>query len=136
MTCQECGDLLSALIDRELSAQELNQVRAHLQECASCCRECAELCCVDAATKQTCCPNAPADLWERVWVCCTPQSQQTLTAQDVLTPEEAAVYLRLSPSDLLASLDALPHFKIGEHTRFRRCALEEWMQTQERKVTP
>jgi hypothetical protein len=110
---------LSALIDRELSAEELEQVQMHLQECTSCCQECAQLCCVDAATKQACCPEVPADLWERIH------------EADVLTPEEAAFYLRVSVSELMTSLDALPHFQIGKQVRFWRHGLREWMQKQE-----
>jgi excisionase family DNA binding protein len=53
----------------------------------------------------------------------------------VLTPEEAAHYLRLSVDELLASLDALPHFQVGGHIRFRRRGLEQWMEAQEQRVT-
>jgi excisionase family DNA binding protein len=122
MTCQECRDSLSALIDRELSAEELKEVQTHLQECVECCQECTQLCCVDAATKQACCPEVPADLWERV------------QEADVLTPEEAAFYLRVSVNDLLASLDSLPHVRIGKQIRFSRRGLRSWLEVQQRKT--
>jgi excisionase family DNA binding protein len=145
MTCQECVDLLSALIDRELSADELKHVWTHLRECVSCCLECAQLCCLDAATGQACCSEASDKLWERVQravaVCCALPSPSSVSGEgrgggaEVLTPEEAASYLRLRVDELLASLDALPHFKVGEHVRFRRRGLEQWMEAQEQRAT-
>jgi anti-sigma factor RsiW len=67
MTCAECQDLLSPLIDRELSASELAFVRTHLHTCAECARVCVELLCIDASSPRVAdCPAPPPDLWGRV----------------------------------------------------------------------
>src|SRR5438309_2750506 len=36
MTCQQCVDSLGAYVDEELSQDEMDAVRAHLETCAAC----------------------------------------------------------------------------------------------------
>ena len=60
------------------------------------------------------------------------KTQATATASvggDVLTLEEAAAYLRVSPEDVdeLATRRDLPARKIGDQWRFHRAALVEWL---------
>jgi bifunctional DNase/RNase len=82
--------MLSALIDHELSAEELKNIWAHLKECLKCCQECAQLCCTDAAVEKECCPETPSDLWERVknaTLRYMPQSQKPKDFQSVKEEE-------------------------------------------------
>ncbi len=66
MTCLECQDLLSALIDRELSGGALAAVQTHSRTCPECAHACVELLCIDASARHAECPPAPLDLWDRV----------------------------------------------------------------------
>ena len=49
--------------------------------------------------------------------------------QDILTAEEAAQYLRVSPRTLreLAGSGAIPARKVGREWRFSRSTLHEWL---------
>lgn len=92
MTCQECQDKWSALLDRELSLNDIKAVWAHLQGCHECCRYCCELSCMNAMTQCLDAPMAPERLWRRL--------QERLTAVPVMehpSPKGwVVVYPRLS----------------------------------------
>jgi excisionase family DNA binding protein len=57
-------------------------------------------------------------------------------APDVMTAEEAASYLRVSPSTLRAWTRerSVPHARLGRRIRYRRSALLEWLASCERMV--
>lgn len=59
----------------------------------------------------------------------TPPTPKTLVGADVLTLEEAAAYLRVSPADVdeLASRGALPARRIRDQWRFHKIALVDWL---------
>lgn len=52
-------------------------------------------------------------------------------ADDVMTIEELAVYLKLSKSSLyqFARAGKVPGVKIGEQWRFQKSAIDEWMRS-------
>jgi len=56
-------------------------------------------------------------------------------ADDVMTIDELAVYLKLSKSSLyhFARAGKVPGVKIGEQWRFQKSAIDEWMRS---KTTP
>lgn len=66
MTCQECRDKWSALLDRELSLNDIKAVWAHLQGCPECCRYCCELSCMNAMVQCLDAPPASERLWMRL----------------------------------------------------------------------
>lgn len=55
---------------------------------------------------------------------------------ELLTVEEIAAYMRLPHSTVykLAQEGKLPGFKVGRHWRFRREAVLQWIQEQERTI--
>jgi len=57
----------------------------------------------------------------------------TVTQDNVLTIEELAVYLKISKSSLykLAQAGKLPGQKIGKHWRFRKVAVDRWLEENE-----
>jgi anti-sigma factor RsiW len=138
MTCSECLERLSALIDRELSEEEVRTVSDHLDGCPACCREFALLFCADAEMKQVPVPPAPDRLWPRLENALPPASApaQRIPLADVLTFEEAAHFLRLSAEELRNSLNALPHFVIAGQVRFRKASLDAWIEGQEQAAAP
>ena len=57
----------------------------------------------------------------------------TVNQDNVLTIEELAVYLKISKSSLykLAQAGKLPGQKIGKHWRFRKVAVDRWLEENE-----
>jgi anti-sigma factor RsiW len=51
----------------------------------------------------------------------------------VLTPQDVAAMLRVPVEEVFARLDELPCFEFAGRVRFRRRALEEWMERQEER---
>jgi excisionase family DNA binding protein len=51
---------------------------------------------------------------------------------DLLTPQEAAAYLRVRPSWVYEAARGrrLPHIKVGRHLRFMREDLDAWLAAQ------
>lgn len=56
--------------------------------------------------------------------------------KDVLTVQEVATYLRVTPDTVyrLARQEKLPSFKVGRHIRFKREAIEAYMNQQSESV--
>jgi len=54
----------------------------------------------------------------------------TVNQDNVLTIEELAAYLKISKSSLykLAQAGKLPGQKIGKHWRFRKVAVDRWLE--------
>ena len=57
--------------------------------------------------------------------------EELVGEQDVLTAEEAAVYLRIVRATLyrLAAKGQIPAVKVGRVWRFSRSLLDEWLET-------
>jgi len=129
MTCEKCREDLSALIDRALTLEAVQELWTHLNACSNCSLACAEICCVEATVHADPVPAAPIDLWERV-LDALPTFSGRGSAEPgrgaILTPEEAAAYLRVTAAELMVSLAGIPHFRAGGQVRFRSDVLEEW----------
>lgn len=56
-------------------------------------------------------------------------------ANEVLTIEELAAYLKIAKSTLykLAQEGKLPGQKVGKHWRFRKAAIDQWLSESERR---
>lgn len=64
--CEEVRERLSAWLDGELSEEGRAQVAAHLESCAACRRELAQLTALNAALAELAAPPVPLGLAERV----------------------------------------------------------------------
>ncbi len=55
------------------------------------------------------------------------------TDEQLMTPDEAAAFLKVKRSTIYAWVcqGFIPHVKLGGRLRFRRPALEAWLQAQE-----
>lgn len=64
--------------------------------------------------------------------------QTTATPADLLTPAEAADYLRVRPSWVYEAArgQRLPHVKLGRHLRFLREDLDAWVASQRIEARP
>ncbi|WP_456337059.1 anti-sigma factor family protein [Fervidibacter sacchari] len=66
MTCRECREKWSALLDSELTPSEIKAVWGHIRECPDCCKYCCELTCLDAIVRHLNLPAASEALWQRL----------------------------------------------------------------------
>ena len=117
MTRDEIRAQLMAYQDGELPVGEREEVARHLADCRGC-RE--ELDGIGAVLRL-------AALWE-------PQDGP-LPARahppELLTPAEAAIYLRLSEAQFAAVFNDLPRIELAGEWRFRRSSLEAWLAARE-----
>ena len=128
--CERFREMVWAQTD-ELTAEEAAELAAHLPACADCSAEAEGV----AAVRSSLAPveeEAPGlEVLDRV------RSRLALAAPaptaDVLTPEELAQMLRVSVDDIYDNLDALPAFEFAGRVRFRRRAIEAWMEEQEQR---
>jgi excisionase family DNA binding protein len=62
---------------------------------------------------------------------------QSEAAGDLLTAEEVAAVLRVTPAWVYAQTRRrrIPHLRLGRYVRYRRETLEEWMQQVESSST-
>lgn len=132
MTCQEAREGFSALLDHEAAAEEIVRLREHLLSCDGCRRDFALTACLDAEMMRLPVPGVPASLWERLERDLPPAvSARDLADREILTPEEAAAYLRITPEELEAEGESPPCFRAGGHVRYRKRALDAWIERQE-----
>jgi excisionase family DNA binding protein len=63
-----------------------------------------------------------------------PASQRTSEDRDLLTAEEVADLLRVTPAWVYAATrrHRIPHIRLGRYVRYRRDALAAWMDQLER----
>ena len=54
----------------------------------------------------------------------------------VLTVQEAAKFLKMSPSSIRRRLNEIPHYKVDKIVRFDRERLIEWMKSKEEGGSP
>ncbi len=66
MTCQECREKWSSLLDGEISFLEIKAVLKHIQSCQDCCKYCCELTCLNAMAQGLKPPFPSEHVWERV----------------------------------------------------------------------
>lgn len=120
MPCEEQKNNLPELLSDELGPVDRDALARHLVTCLDCAREFALL--YLART-----PEGVAE---------SPVSPPVESHPDILTPEEAARYLRVATGDVLDSLHVLPHLKIGKQVRFRREGLARWAENHEQVEEP
>ena len=115
MTCDETRAQLMAYRDAELEVGEREEVARHLAGCCACRDELESIGALLAA------------LWE-------PQEEALAAPErppELLTPREAAAYLRLSATQFAAVLPNLPRIELAGEWRFRRSSLEAWLAARE-----
>jgi len=71
------------------------------------------------------------------WPLCSLRSFRVKTAkgEEVFDVDALAAYLKVEPSWIYKSLDRLPHFKLGKYLRFKRAAVDSWMDRESVRPT-
>ena len=138
MDCQQVEELLSSYVNNELTKGLRVAVAAHLQDCSTC--QLAEeeylalqsLCQRDA--RPTLADTKAFSVLENIKSQVASEKEMAATDHEILTMEEAAAFLRVSPRDLEEEFDTLPVFMIGNKLRVRRSQLLLWVEERERKT--
>lgn len=129
--CDRFRELAWALPD-ELSAEESEALAAHVAACEACAAEADGVAAVRTGLAPAADEEPPGDeLLARVKTRLA-RAAPAPTA-DILTVEELAQLLRVSPDEVYEHLDELPAFEFAGRVRFRRRAIEQWIEEQEQR---
>jgi len=131
VNCDVTYEELAALAAGELPPERAGQVRAHLPACPRCRRRVEALGRADAALAGLR-PQAPpprALLAVRRELAAVTRPARPA---EVMTLEEVAAFLRITPDQLADVLEDLPAFELAGQVRVLRQRLIEWLEQRER----
>lgn len=140
MGCSGYRAMIRARVDEDLDEGDREALEAHLAGCPGCGREVQRVEEVREALVLSADEEPPGqELLERVKEAlaasgATPQvvgETAGPAAGEVLAPEDLAALLRVPVEDVYAQLDELPAFEFAGRIRFRRAAIEAWMEERE-----
>ena len=127
MTCVECQQLLSQLQKDELGEQDTQEAAAHVTACPICRERLDALQQLDALLRAV--PTPPPHLATLLSV--REQVHRAVLGDEILDADQVATYLKLSPEEVMNSLDELPCFEVAGRVRFRRDTLLRWIENRE-----
>ena len=134
MDCDVTYDELAAFVCGDLDAGRDAEIREHLPCCGRCRKRLEALGRADAALAALP-PFEPA----ASILLATRRALAEVTrgpgAPEIMTLEEVAEFLRLSPAQLGEVVEELPAFELGGQIRVRRARLIEWIRQRERDYT-
>ena len=61
---------------------------------------------------------------------------QPVLENEIMTLDDLARYLRLSPDQIYEIIEQLPRFQIGYEYRFRRDSIDQWIRSLEQRPYP
>ena len=134
MNCEIEYDELSGLVGGELDAGRAVELRRHLGACEHCRERMAALNRSDRMLKamQPLLPPAEAVLAARRALA---PEVRLAPASEIMTLDEVAEFLRITPEQLGEVVEELPAFELAGQIRVRRQRLIEWVQQRERDYT-
>jgi len=134
MSCDVEYEELAAFADADLDPARLAEIRRHLSSCQACRRRLELLKSADAglAAAKKAHPPVEAVLAARRVV---EQVIRPVREAEIMTLEETAEFLRITPEQLGEMIEALPAFELAGQVRVRRQRLIEWIQQRERDFT-
>ncbi len=138
MDCNTVEELLSAYLREELTVLSHDEVSIHLANCPSCQNALNELEAIKSLCKKDVRPSleqeTAKDILGNIKAQIACEEALAATKHDIMTVEEAAAYLRVTPRELEEEFDTLPVFTIGGQLRIRRSRLLTWVEERERKT--
>ena len=134
MNCTECRNLLSACEAGELAEQDEEAVLEHTNGCAECRRLLRSVRAVTRTVEELEDPPPPQRIaLEVLSAPALRSSAASFDAPEIMTPEDLARFLRLSPEELDEIIDLVPGFELGGRLRFRKQRVTEWIESRERQ---
>ena len=131
MSCEITCEDLAAFTTEDLAPERQNAIREHLSGCSDCRELLAALNRADSllASLSPVAPGSSAILSTRRAFSDVTRGLQT---QEIMTLEETALFLRITPEQLGEIMEELPAFELAGQIRVRRIRLIEWIQQRER----
>ena len=131
MHCEIPYEELSALAGGELDRERAAELREHVAACGDCRRRLAELGQIDEILKALppVLPPAEAVLAARRALA---REIRPVPALEIMTLEEVAEFLRITPQQLGEVVEELPAFELAGQIRIARQRLLEWIRQRER----
>jgi anti-sigma factor (TIGR02949 family) len=132
MTCDLCSDRLSEFLAGELTSDEADDVRRHLDACPTCGRLFRAMQRVTALADALPDEPPPRSLAMRILGRVDQELAPDLGhAPEVLTLDQLARYLQLPRAALDEEMDTIPSFEIAGQLRFRRDRVLAWIEERE-----
>jgi len=160
MICSDVSNQIAAFLDGELPSDAKEAIQNHLRNCPQCQAEYESLKRTSNLVKQLPAiqPSANWDIAFQNKLAASQYKQlaedfkrlrelaEELTArlaqfeqlelnqnaeQDLMTVEEVAAYLRVSPEKIYEMLDELPYIDLNYELRFRKSSIDQWLRSRE-----
>ncbi len=125
---------LSAYQSGELSPEERASIAKHLQHCDACQQHIHSFAQLDRLCAQDPTPVLEPKLARDILRDVLQEQRNARVAKapsDIMTLEEVASFLRVTPQELEWELDSLPVFSFAGRLRIRRDRLLDWIQERE-----
>lgn len=163
MKCNDVREELIAYIDGELSSMGMCAIEAHLAGCPECTVEWETLRKTTEWTHQMAAVQPSPNWWEKLeerleQLDAEPSLFSEIRAlreaiasidsrinqrlnpiapvKEIMTLDEAAVYLQVDADTIWNLLDEIPHFQVGYELRFRKSSIDEWVRMKENGNQP
>ena len=134
MDCEVTYEELAALAAGDLAAAREAEVLPHLADCDRCRRRLEAIRRADAALAAMQPARTPVDALLAARRAISRVLRRGEPAE-IMTLDEVAEFLRISPQELGEIAEELPAFELAGHVRVRRARLIEWIQQRERDYT-
>ena len=131
MNCEITYEQLAAMVIGELDAKQAADICEHIAQCEHCRNRLAALNRIDEIliTLRPLRPSASTVLATRRAL--APEIRPA-PASEIMTLEDMAEFLRITPEQLGEIVEELPAFELAGQIRVRRDRLLEWIQQRER----
>lgn len=160
MTCEDVTEQIVAFLDGEVSPDTHAEIAEHLAVCSQCQQEAESLRAASQLVRSLA-PIQPSEAWDlslqrklmahrcreltdelirirhiaeelSARLAALEQAEMDLRAEhDLMTVEELAAYLRVSPQKVYEMLDDIPHIELNYEIRFRRSSVDQWLKLRE-----
>lgn len=132
MICTITYEELAGFAEGDLPAERRQLIRQHVESCPHCRQRLSALQHADTALR-----HLPAERPSAGTILATrrllAEETRPNRESEILTLEEAAEFLRVSPEELQPFVMDLPAFELGGQIRVRRSRLLEWIEQRERE---
>lgn len=120
MKCKDAKQNLMAYLYGECSKECTDEIKKHIASCPRCKHELEDF----NEIRELCTQWSDVPIDKKLMY-----NTFLKTKPEILTLEELATYLRVTPEEILDNLHNIPHIKIGKSIRFRRETITKWLRS-------
>lgn len=134
MNCEVTYDKLTAFAAGDLDEKGLAEIREHSEDCHRCTKRLEIIQKADSVLS-TLLPVFPPPSTVLAARRAISEVTRNVLRPEIMTLEEVAEFLRITPDELGEIAEDLPAFELAGQIRIRRTRLIEWIQQRERDYT-